>query len=233
MPITEGGCLCGRVRRGVPRVLALAEHFDHERVLAYERFAAGSAVRSAGAPSLKRRSERAAALRPGGSRLLREDRRQEITSCRICRCGNGFSRCRSACAKSLSEEEQKRIYADYAELSQAPGVTTGLPLGLPKDAKTVRVRDDGTQASDGPYMDAMGAIGGYFVLEAEDVDAAIKFASRIPAARLGGTSGEAMSELVQKLEEARAQFLKPTRLAEFRQRMPHHETCASRALKNA
>ena len=88
--------------------------------------------------------------------------------------------------KSLPEDEQKRVYADYAELGKTPGVTPGLPLGLPKDAKTVRVRDGRTQASDGPYIDAMGAVGGYFVLEADNVEAAIKLASRIPAARLGG-----------------------------------------------
>ena len=88
--------------------------------------------------------------------------------------------------KSLPEDEQKRVYADYAELGKTPGVTPGLPLGLPKDAKTVRVRDGRTQASDGPYIDAMAAVGGYFVLEADNVDAAIKLASRIPAARLGG-----------------------------------------------
>ena len=39
----------------------------------------------------------------------------------------------------LSEDERKRIYAEYGELNQTPGVTPGLPLGLPKDAKTVRV----------------------------------------------------------------------------------------------
>jgi hypothetical protein len=88
--------------------------------------------------------------------------------------------------KSLPEDEQKRVYADYAEIVKVPGVTPGPPLGLPKVAKTVRVRDGRTQASDGPYIDAKGAVGGYFVLEAEDVDAAIKLASRIPAARLGG-----------------------------------------------
>jgi hypothetical protein len=40
--------------------------------------------------------------------------------------------------------------------------------------------------ADGPYVDAAGAIGGYVLLEAENLDDAINVAARIPAARLGG-----------------------------------------------
>src|SRR5690349_7246602 len=86
---------------------------------------------------------------------------------------------------ALSGEEQKRIYADYAEVTQTAGIKPGVPLGLPKDAKTVRVSNGRTQVSDGPYVDANRAVGGYFVFEADDVEAALKLASRIPAARLG------------------------------------------------
>jgi hypothetical protein len=43
--------------------------------------------------------------------------------------------------KALPEVEQKAIYADYAAITKAPGVTPGLPLGLPASAKTVQVRD--------------------------------------------------------------------------------------------
>ena len=88
--------------------------------------------------------------------------------------------------KALPEQEQKRIYVEYGEISKTPGVTPGLPLGLPKDARTVRVTDGRTQVTDGPYADASRAVGGYFVFEADDLEAAVKLASRIPAARLGG-----------------------------------------------
>lgn len=86
--------------------------------------------------------------------------------------------------KALPEAEQKAIYADYAELNKAEGMTGGLPLGLPQAAKTVQVRDGQTHVKDGPYL-AEGA-GGYSVYEAESMDAAIALAARIPAARLGG-----------------------------------------------
>jgi hypothetical protein len=86
--------------------------------------------------------------------------------------------------KALPEEEHKAIYADYAELNKAEGMTGGLPLGLPQAAKTVQVRDGKTHVTDGPYL-AEGAAG-YSVYEAESMDAAIALAARIPAARLGG-----------------------------------------------
>ena len=87
---------------------------------------------------------------------------------------------------ALPEREQKRIYAEYGEINKTPGVTPGLPLGLPKDAKTVRVSNGRTHVADGPYVDASRAVGGYFVFEADDFEAAVKVASRVPAARLGG-----------------------------------------------
>jgi hypothetical protein len=86
--------------------------------------------------------------------------------------------------RALPETEQKAIYADYAELNKAEGMTGGLPLGLPQAAKTVQVRDGKTHVTSGTYL-AEGA-GGYSVYEAESMDAAIAMAARIPAARLGG-----------------------------------------------
>ena len=86
--------------------------------------------------------------------------------------------------KALSDAEQKTIYADYAEINKTAGVTPGLPLGLPDAAKTVRVREGKVQVQNGPAL-SEGA-GGYFVFEAETIDAAIALAARVPAARLGG-----------------------------------------------
>ena len=88
--------------------------------------------------------------------------------------------------EDLPEDEQKQIYADYAALNQTPGVEPGLPLGLPQNATTVRVEDGKTLTTDGPFVAVKEAIGGFFVLEADDLDAAIEVASGVPAARLGG-----------------------------------------------
>jgi hypothetical protein len=87
---------------------------------------------------------------------------------------------------TLSEDEQNAVYRDYQEISQAPGVTPGVQLGPPESATTVRVQDGNALITDGPFAETKEAIGGYLVLEADDLDAAIELASRIPAARLGG-----------------------------------------------
>jgi hypothetical protein len=86
----------------------------------------------------------------------------------------------------LSEDEQKAVYADYQAINQTAGVTPGFGLDSPETATTVRVEDGKTLTTDGPFVAVKEALGGYLVYEAEDIDAAIEFAARIPAARLGG-----------------------------------------------
>jgi hypothetical protein len=86
----------------------------------------------------------------------------------------------------LSEDEQKAVYADYQAINQTPGVTPGLGLDAPETATTVRVEDGKTLTTDGPFVAVKEALGGYLVYEADDLDAAIELAARIPAARLGG-----------------------------------------------
>jgi hypothetical protein len=86
----------------------------------------------------------------------------------------------------LSEEEKKAAYADYGSLNKMENVTPGPPLGLPQNATTVRVENGSTVTAEGPYLDAKGAVGGFYVVEAEDLDAAVAIASRVPAARLDG-----------------------------------------------
>jgi hypothetical protein len=90
---------------------------------------------------------------------------------------------------ALPSAEQKAIYADYAALNQAPEVTPGPPLGLPADATTVRVDGGSPLTTDGPYVDAKGAVAGFMVVEADDLDAAVALAARVPAARHGGAVG--------------------------------------------
>jgi len=86
----------------------------------------------------------------------------------------------------LPEDEQKAVYADYQAINQTPGVTPGLGLDVPETATTVRVKDGNTLTTDGPFVELKEAIGGYFLFEADDLDAAIEMAARVPAARLGG-----------------------------------------------
>ena len=86
----------------------------------------------------------------------------------------------------LSQEEQQAVYAAYGSINQTPGVTPGVRMQPPELATTVRVEDGRTLTTDGPFVAVKEALGGYLFLEADDLDAAIELASRIPAARLGG-----------------------------------------------
>jgi hypothetical protein len=87
---------------------------------------------------------------------------------------------------TLTEDEQQAVYAAYKELNETPGVTPGVQMQPPELATTVRVQDGATLTTDGPFVAVKEALGGYFLLEADDLDAAIEIASRVPAARLGG-----------------------------------------------
>jgi hypothetical protein len=87
----------------------------------------------------------------------------------------------------LSDDEQKQVYADYGALNKTPGVTPAdVRLGPPDAATTVRVEDNKTLTTDGPFVSVKEALGGWLTYEADDLDAAIELASKIPAARLGG-----------------------------------------------
>jgi hypothetical protein len=86
----------------------------------------------------------------------------------------------------LSQDEQMAVYTDYQALNENPGVTSGMELAPPETATTVRVQDGKTLTTDGPFVEAKEALGGYLFFEADDLDAAIEVAARIPAARMGG-----------------------------------------------
>ena len=87
----------------------------------------------------------------------------------------------------LSQEEQQQIFADYQAINQTPGVTPNdVRLAAPQDATTVRVQDQKTLTTDGPFVSTKEALAGWLTYEADDLDAAIELASRIPAARMGG-----------------------------------------------
>jgi hypothetical protein len=86
----------------------------------------------------------------------------------------------------LSEDERSAIADGYRALNETSGVTPGEQLQPPEAATTVRVEDGRTLVTDGPFVAVKEALGGWLTYEADDLDAAIELASRIPAARMGG-----------------------------------------------
>lgn len=87
----------------------------------------------------------------------------------------------------LSEDQQKAIYGEYVAIDQAPSTLGGQQLQPSTTATTVRVKNGSTITTDGPFAETKEVLGGFFLVEANDLDGALEVASRIPAARLGGS----------------------------------------------
>ena len=88
--------------------------------------------------------------------------------------------------RNLTEDERTALQSGFQALNQTPGVTPGIGLAPPETATTVRVQDGKTLTTDGPYVETKEALDGFFTFEADDLDAAIEVASKVPAASLGG-----------------------------------------------
>jgi hypothetical protein len=86
----------------------------------------------------------------------------------------------------LPDEQKQEVYGAYRAINETPGVSPGIQMQPPETATTVRVEDGETLTTDGPFVETKEALGGYLFFEADDLDAAIELAARIPAARLGG-----------------------------------------------
>jgi hypothetical protein len=87
----------------------------------------------------------------------------------------------------FSDDEKAAIYTEFQAIAETPGVTPGLLIQPPEMATTVRMEDGKTLTTDGPFVAVKEALGGYLVFEAENLDAAIELAARIPQVRRGGT----------------------------------------------
>ena len=88
--------------------------------------------------------------------------------------------------ENLPREQQEAIYGEYTALAQAPGILDGQQLQPAATATTVRVDEGRTLTTDGPFVEIKEAVGGYCFFEADDLDAAIELAAKVPAASMGG-----------------------------------------------
>ncbi|HET8976641.1 MAG TPA: YciI family protein [Solirubrobacteraceae bacterium] len=86
----------------------------------------------------------------------------------------------------LSEDEQQAISAEYYRLRDDPHVIGGGALQPTTTATTLRRGDAQMLVSDGPYADTKEVFGGWYIVEAADLDTALDVAGRVPVLRLGG-----------------------------------------------
>lgn len=88
--------------------------------------------------------------------------------------------------QSLDESEQRAAYAEYGAISKLPNVLHDHQLQPVAATTTVRVPDGSPKLVNGPLHDHVERLGGYYVLEAADLDEALAIAARVPAAGQGG-----------------------------------------------
>jgi hypothetical protein len=89
----------------------------------------------------------------------------------------------------MDAAERKQMMADYGALTQSiiqsGHFKAGDGLQPSTTATTVRVRDGRILTTDGPFAETREQLGGYYLIEAKDLNAAIEIAARIPSARVG------------------------------------------------
>ena len=105
----------------------------------------------------------------------------------------------------LNEAERQKIYAEYGQLREKL-LGTGQFLGGSQlqpvtTATTIRVRDGKELVTDGPFAETHEQLGGYFLIEAGNLDQATEIARQIPSARTGSVE---VRPLVERAAEAAA-----------------------------
>jgi len=109
---------------------------------------------------------------------------------------------------SMTTSERDECYVDSArlcrELAESGHYRGAAPLHFTSTATSVRVRDARRVVTDGPFAETREQLGGYFLIEARDLDEAISIAARIPGARYGTIEVRPIMEIPGLPEEARS-----------------------------
>ena len=91
--------------------------------------------------------------------------------------------------KSRSEEENGQIYQAYMqftkELEDSGSMVGGDALEPTQTATTVRVRNDETLTTDGPFAETKEQLGGFYMVECDTIDQAVEAAKMCPGAKYG------------------------------------------------
>ena len=101
--------------------------------------------------------------------------------------------------QALNETEREHCYTESTELTQQLAASghflAAAPLHPTSTATSVRVREGKPMITDGPFAETREQLGGYFLVEAADLDEALGIASRIPGARIGTVEVRPVVEL--------------------------------------
>ena len=86
----------------------------------------------------------------------------------------------------MPEDERQALVEEYLAIGRSPEVIGGQQLQPIDTATTVRVENGETLLTDGPFVDAKEHVGGFLLVQVDDLDVALDIAARVPAARMGG-----------------------------------------------
>ena len=94
-----------------------------------------------------------------------------------------------AALAKMSPEENRQFFEEYMtfteEIRASGHLRGGDALQSIRTATTVRTREGKTTTTDGPFAETREQLGGYYLIEAKDLDEALKIAARVPSARTG------------------------------------------------
>ena len=86
-----------------------------------------------------------------------------------------------------TDEEREAITQEYVAIAMDQSVTVhSAELQPSETATTVKVQDGSTLTTDGPFIETKEELGGYYLIDVPDLDAAIEVAGKFPATRMGG-----------------------------------------------
>ena len=104
---------------------------------------------------------------------------------------------------TMPKPEVDKMYGEYFEfgdsIRKSGHYIGGNPLQPTSTATTVRVRNGKVSTTDGPFAETKEQLGGYYLVEAKDLNDAIQVASRIPGARLGSIEVRPIMEVPQRV----------------------------------
>lgn len=102
--------------------------------------------------------------------------------------------------ETMPRSEAEAVYGEYfaytEDIKSSGHYVGGNPLQPTSTATTVRVRNGQLSATDGPFAETREQLGGYYLIEARDLNEAIQVASRIPGARLGSIEVRPIQEVM-------------------------------------
>ena len=99
---------------------------------------------------------------------------------------------------STDDEQRRNMEAYFAftdEVAQAGALVSGEPLQPIDTATTVRVRDGRPIVTDGPFAETREQLGGFYLLECDNLDEALAYAAKIPTAAFGSIEVRPLMEL--------------------------------------